>query len=136
MTTMRVLYEGGLHCKLTHDESGNVIVTDAPKDNNGKGEAFSPTDLLACALASCILTVLGIRARNEGVVLDGAQANVEKVMVNEPIRRISLVKVDITLPATVSLDKMQEWASLEKKYPVQESLHPETKVEISFSRSE
>ena len=92
----KVLYEGSLRTRAVHIASGSTIVTDAPTDNNGKGEAFSPTDLVATSLASCMLTIMGIIAERDGIDLKGAHAEVEKVMSKNP-RRISKVGIRIHL---------------------------------------
>ena len=85
MTQMNVTYDGGLRCTLTHGPSGTVIQTDAPKDNQGQGAAFSPTDLASVSLGACMLTVMGIYARNHGVSIDGAQVSVSKEMIAQPL---------------------------------------------------
>ena len=90
---MHLVYEGNLRCRLTHGPSGSEILTDAPVDNMGKGEAFSPTDLLAAALGSCMLTVMGIAAGRNNVDLTGTTVQVEKEMVATPVRRIGKITV-------------------------------------------
>jgi len=95
--TSEVIYVGGLRTEATHLKSGQQIITDAPPDNQGKGEAFSPTDLVATGLASCILTIIGIRARDLGIDIEGAKALVNKIMDSDP-RRISEVEVTIYMP--------------------------------------
>lgn len=96
--TSKVKYLGHLRTEATHLKSGEVIITDAPTDNNGKGEAFSPTDLVATALASCMLTIMGISAKNHDIDMEGAQADVKKIMTSNP-RRIETVSILITMPA-------------------------------------
>ncbi len=95
--TSKVIYNGKLRTTITHLRSGNSAVTDAPIDNNGNGEAFSPTDLVATALASCMITVMGVKARDRGLDIDGTSAEVNKIMVSGP-RRISRVEVTLTFP--------------------------------------
>ncbi|MCB0523344.1 MAG: OsmC family protein [Saprospiraceae bacterium] len=95
--TSTVHYLGDLRTEATHLLSGSKIVTDAPPDNQGKGEAFSPTDLCATSLASCMLTIMGISARNHGWNIDGAVASVNKIMASDP-RRISKVEIRIVMP--------------------------------------
>lgn len=95
--TSIVVYQGDLRTQATHLQSGTVIVTDAPLDNHGKGEAFSPTDLCATSLAACMLTLMGISARNHGIEMAGAAAQVTKVMASNP-RRISQVIVRVVMP--------------------------------------
>lgn len=92
--TSSVIYQGSLRTTATHNRSGLSIITDAPTDNNGKGEAFSPTDLVATALASCMLTVMGIKASNMGVRMENSSARVTKIMTSDP-RRIAEVTVEI-----------------------------------------
>src|ERR1019366_4724768 len=95
--TSRVVYTGGLRTEATHLRSGSIIETDAPVDNHGKGERFSPTDLVATALASCMLTTIGISADTHNINIDGAVCQVEKIMAAEP-RRIAEVKVIMDFP--------------------------------------
>jgi len=124
---------GELRTGARHEQSGKEILTDAPKDNYGKGEAFSPTDLVATALASCMLSVMGILARRENITpIDGATAEVVKVMYADP-RRIGEVHVKITLPKNNFSDKekkMYEHAA--HTCPVAKSLHPDLKQVVEF----
>jgi len=99
MTTITSRYDGGLRCSSSHGPSGSEIETDAPSDNQGQGERLSPTDLVATALSTCILTILGIVAARHGWELVGASARVEKTMTTEAPRKIALLEVWITLPA-------------------------------------
>jgi putative redox protein len=103
MSDIAVTYEGSLHCTSTH-ESGTVLTTDAPKDNHGNGESFSPSELLSVSLGSCILSIMGIAARSLGVDISGATAHVQKEMANAP-RRISRIAVKIRVPGV--LDQRQ-----------------------------
>lgn len=96
--TSEVLYLGDLRTQATHLQSGEVILTDAPVDNQGKGEAFSPTDLCATSLASCILTIMGIHARDHHIDMTGTKASVLKTMVADPDRRIGQIDIQIVLP--------------------------------------
>ncbi len=98
MTTMTCRYEGALRCAAEHAPSGSRLITDAPVDNQGKGEAFSPTDLVATALATCLLTVMGIVAERDGIPLEGARVRVEKGMTSSGERRIALLEAWIDLP--------------------------------------
>jgi len=102
--TSEVIYKGGLRTEAKHIRSGSTIVTDAPIDNNGKGEAFSPTDLLATSLAACHLTIMGIKARDNGIDMDGTRAEVTKTMGSDP-RRVSMVEVRIHMPPKDYSDK-------------------------------
>lgn len=98
MTTITSRYDGGLRCSSGHGPSGSELETDAPTDNQGQGERFSPTDLVATALGTCILTIMGIVAERHGWDLQGAKARTQKMMTAEAPRRIALLEVWITLP--------------------------------------
>jgi putative redox protein len=93
-----VKYEGDLQCTVKHGPSAATLVTDAPVDNHGRGESFSPTDLLAAGLGSCVATVLGIASRKHGFILDGTRVHVKKTMTNGPPRRIAKLAVEVTFP--------------------------------------
>jgi putative redox protein len=133
MATSLVKYVGELRTEATHLQSGTIINTDAPKDNHGKGEAFSPTDLVATALASCMISIMGIVAMKEGITtVDGASAEVVKIMYPDP-RRIGEVHVKIIFPKKNFTDKekrMYEHAA--HTCPVAKSLHPDIKQIIEF----
>jgi uncharacterized OsmC-like protein len=96
--TSKITYLGNLRTEAVHIKSGNTLITDAPIDNQGKGEAFSPTDLVATALGSCMTTIMGIAARNHGIDMEGTEVAIEKIMTDHP-RRIGKIKVTITMPA-------------------------------------
>src|SRR5690242_7866656 len=108
MVKMKATYLGALHCQLVHQPSQSQIETDAPKDNLGKGECFSPTDLMGAALASCILTTMGIVAQRDGIPLENASAEVEKKMVSEPTRRIGSLPTTVTLPGSIPAQHRQK----------------------------
>lgn len=131
MITSTVNYQGNLRTTAVHMQSNSRVVTDAPTDNHGKGEAFSPTDLVATALASCMMTIMGIKAHDMGVDLSGTQAIVKKHMSVTP-RRISEVEVELTFNRDFDkrTRKILETAAL--TCPVSQSLHAETKQTISF----
>ena len=132
MVTSTVTYEGELRTNSVHLKSGNTIITDAPIDNNGKGEAFSPTDTVATGLASCMLTIMGIKAKAMQINIEGAHANVTKIMGVEP-RRITRIDVEFQLPFDLD-DKTK--TILEKAAltcPVHYSLHPDIKKNIKFN---
>ena len=132
MTSSTVSYAGDLRVICTHTKSGSQIATDAPIDNNGKGEAFSPTDLMATSLASCMFTIMGIRANKNNIPFDNAQADVEKIMAEEP-RRISEIKITIQMPKHSYTDeqkKILEDAAL--NCPVAKSLSSEIKQTVTF----
>lgn len=131
--TSSVIYNGDLRTQATHLRSDTTIETDAPIDNNGKGERFSPTDLVATALASCMLTMMGIAADSKGYNIDGTKCDVEKIMGTNP-RRIVEIKVVIQFPPDNGFDSKAK-AILEhtaRTCPVIESLHPECKKTIDF----
>ncbi len=129
--TASVTYLGNLRCESTHINSGNTYLTDAPTDNNGKGEAFSPTDTVAAALASCMLTVMGIKAQELQVTLDGTMASVTKHMAANP-RRIS--RIDVVLHIKGDCDKRCQLIleRVARTCPVFNSLHTDVVKDISF----
>ncbi len=134
--TAKIIYNGDLRCTSTHLQSQSSILTDAPTDNEGRGEAFSPTDLVTAALGTCALTTMGIVARRKQINMDGATAEVTKIMVSDPRRRIAEIIVKITMPANGYTEVEQK--ILEKAAhacPVAASLHPDLKqtVEISWT---
>lgn len=129
--TSKVTYLGDLRTECEHLQSNSTFITDAPMDNQGKGEAFSPTDTVATALASCMLTIIGIKARDHGSNLEGAFAEVTKTMAAEP-RRISGIKIAFTFPETYSTKIQKLFEHSAKTCPVLYSLHPEIVLDISF----
>lgn len=129
--TSKVTYEGELRTRCIHLNSGNEFITDAPLDNNGKAEAFSPTDTVATALASCMFTIMGIKARGLEVNIDGAIAEVTKVMTTEP-RRIAKIIVDFDFPHPVSSKNRQILENAAKTCPVFFSLHPDIEKKVTF----
>jgi putative redox protein len=132
MVRIEVVYEGDLHTTCVHGPSGRELATDAPRDNEGRGESFSPTDLLATALGSCLLTVMGIVARRRGWRLEGARATVEKHMLAEPERRIGRLAVRIDMPAGLPAESRAVLERAALSCPVHRSLHPDVKVELDF----
>ena len=132
MNTFEIKYQGNLRTTATHLDSGSEIYTDAPKDNHGLGEAFSPTDAVATALASCLLTIMGIKARDLDVDLAGTTSKVTKVMATNP-RRISEIMVDIVFSKSLDAKTriLLERAAL--SCPVAHSLHPDLNQNISFT---
>lgn len=133
MLTSKVIYKGELRTEASHLQSNTIINTDAPKDNHGKGEAFSPTDLVATALASCMISIMGIVALKEGITsIEGTIAEVTKIMLAEP-RRIGEIHVKFMFPENDFTDKekkIYEHAAL--TCPVAKSLHPDLKQVIEF----
>ncbi len=132
MVRVDIKYEGDLHCRLTHGPSKAEIATDAPLDNQGKGEAFSPTDLIAAALGSCMLTVMGIGARAHKINMDGATAQVEKEMVISPVRRVGKLTVNLQMPSGITLSQRETLERIAHTCPVHRSLHPDVQVVISI----
>jgi putative redox protein len=129
---MYVAYQGDLHCEAEHEPSGTRIETDAPKDNEGRGERFSPTDLVGAALGSCMLTVMGIVARRHAWDMSGARAEVEKQMVVQPLRRIGRLGLAITMPPGIPAGARAVLERAAHTCPVHQSLHPDVKIDLSF----
>jgi uncharacterized OsmC-like protein len=130
--TSKVIYEGQLRTKAQHIKSNNTFITDAPTDNHGKGEAFSPTDIVSTALASCAMTIMGIAANNHDINIDGTSAEVTKHMGSDP-RRISGIDIRFTMPPRSYTKK--EKAILENAAltcPVAKSLHPDLEQNLTF----
>lgn len=131
--TATVIYEGDLRTVATHLKSGTTIETDAPTDNQGKGERFSPTDLVSAALASCMMTIMGIAARTHHIQLEGTTCQVQKIMESNP-RRIGTIQVEMTIKGQLQYNDKEkaiiEHAAL--TCPVFLSLHPELKKDVQF----
>ncbi|MFP6608421.1 MAG: OsmC family protein [Myxococcota bacterium] len=132
MVKIDVAYEGDLHTTCRHGPSGRELETDAPVDNQGRGESFSPTDLLATALGTCTLTVMGIVARREGWKLEGARSRVEKHMVADPVRRVGRLVLHFELPAGFAADARATLEEAARTCPVKQSIHPEIETELVF----
>lgn len=131
MVKMKALYQGSKHCLMTHLPSQSQIQTDAPKDNHGKGECFSPTDLTASSLLSCMLTTMAIKTESLGYKLDGINGTIEKVMVSDP-RRIGELRLEIHLPKNLTAEQRLNLENIAMGCPVKESLHPSVLVSASF----
>ncbi|HVI45990.1 MAG TPA: OsmC family protein [Chitinophaga sp.] len=134
MQTAEIIYNGELRTTATHVKSGTVIETDAPVDNNGKGERFSPTDLVASALGSCMLTIMGIKARDNNWNIDGTKVSILKIMGTEP-RRITGINVVFDFPAGHNLDEKAK-TILERAAhacPVAKSIHPDIVQDVTFN---
>ncbi|MDP4149291.1 MAG: OsmC family protein [Bacteroidota bacterium] len=132
--TSTVIYEGELRTVATHLASGTIIHTDAPVDNQGKGERFSPTDLVATALGSCMATIMGVKARDLGVDLRGMKISIQKIMKADP-RRIGGVNLSFSFPEDLKVDEKQK-TILERAAhtcPVIYSLHPDIDVKVEFN---
>ncbi|MFZ9146887.1 MAG: OsmC family protein [Sediminibacterium sp.] len=130
--TATVTYESNLRTTCLHLQSGSVFETDAPTDNKGKGERFSPTDLIATGLGACLITTMGIKAESMNIQLDGAKVEVTKVMVSDP-RRIGKIIVHATMPA-LNLDEktIEILERVGRTCPVERSLHPDVELDIQF----
>jgi putative redox protein len=129
-------YLGDLRTRATHGPSGNQLLTDAPVDNQGKGEAFSPSDLAATAVASCILTILGIQAKSLAADFRGARVDVEKHMTTTPPRRIARLDIRITMPAGIPEDVRPRLIRAAEACPVKQSLHPDIVIAMTWSWGE
>ena len=132
MVEIDIQYQGELHTRAQHGPSSATLETDAPKDNEGKGESFSPTDLLATALGSCMMTVMGIVARRHEWPLEGASVRVEKHMVADPVRRVGRLDVSFDLPAGIPEKARPVLERAAHTCPVHKSLHPDTEVKTTF----
>ena len=132
MVEIDVAYQGDLRTNCQHRPSGRELETDAPVDNHGRGESFSPTDLLATALGTCMLTVMGIVARREGWALEGARTRVEKHMAADPVRRVGRLVLSFELPAGLSADARAMLEQAARTCPVKQSIHPEIETELVF----
>jgi putative redox protein len=131
VNTAEITYTGNLHTQAKHMQSGTIIATDAPKDNQGEGAAFSPTDLLATSLATCILTTMAIVAKRDGITMDSAKAEVVKVMEANP-RRVAEVHVKVTFPKSYEEKERKILENTAHTCPVAKSLHPDLKQILEF----
>lgn len=131
---INVKYVGGLRCEATHIPSNASLKTDAPIDNGGKGEEFSPTDLVAVAFGTCTMTIMGMLAERSSINLEGATIQVIKEMTSHPSRMIGKLIGTITFPKSLNLSDVDK-QKLEKAFehcPVKQSLHPDVKIEMKF----
>ncbi|HEX5001061.1 MAG TPA: OsmC family protein [Bacteroidia bacterium] len=132
MTTVSTVYSGDLRTLATHVRSGQQIITDAPLDNNGKGEAFSPSDLMSASLGSCMLTIMGIAARTHQFSIEGTTLDIAKVMASNP-RRVSEIRVRFYMPPGHFNEKQRSILDLAARTcPVALSLHPDLKQTVTF----
>lgn len=132
MVNINVEYTGDLHCKLTHGPSGNIILTDAPVDNNGKGEFFSPTDMLAGAVGACISTILGIWAKRESIDLSGMSIDITKEMAANP-RRIGKLNIKMDVPCKLDEKQKDIFKNVIKTCPVAQSLRTDMEIITEFN---
>jgi uncharacterized OsmC-like protein len=132
MIEIRIDYEGQLHCAAVHAPSAATVATDAPVDNNGKGESFSPTDLLATSLGTCMATVMGIAAQRKQIALEGMKVQVRKHMSEDTPRRIAKLEVEIHMPIPEDHPEKKLLQSTVLGCPVHHSIHPEINVPITW----
>ncbi len=132
MVSYHIVYSGQLRCEATHDPSKVKIVTDAPVDNHGLGESFSPTDLVATGLGVCILTTIGIAVQKEHIDLDGSHVYVEKHMSSDLPRRIAKIVVRIEFVAGVPKDRRPQFDQIARTCPVAKSIHPDISVDLQL----
>ena len=134
MPTVKTTYLGNLRTSSTHLQSGNELITDAPTDNMGKGEAFSPTDLLATATGTCILTTMAIVAQRDGIELGNSEVEVTKIMTQAPPRRIARLEINLKMKSNVVLsdEQIKKLENTAHKCPVSLSLHPDVEQVLTF----
>ena len=131
MSRANIVYQNNLRTETEHIASGEKIITDAPVDNNGKGEAFSPTDLVATALGSCMITIMAISANKYDIDMSGTNASVKKIMGSDP-RRISEISIDINMNKNIEEKDRKRLERSALTCPVHKSLHPDLEKKISF----
>ncbi len=132
MVPISIVYQGELRCIATHDKSGVQFITDAPTDNQGKGESFSPTDLVATALGACMITTMGIAAQKEGVQLGGTSIAIEKHMSVTPPRKIAKLVARLEMAKNIPKEYRAKTESIGHNCPVIKSLHPDVELDIQF----
>jgi uncharacterized OsmC-like protein len=132
--TSQIIYKADLRTEATHIQSGTLIETDAPSDNQGKGERFSPTDLVVVALGTCMVTTMAIKARTIGIEMDGTKLDVTKIMASDP-RRISKIIVHVFFPAGLTADEKQRelLERTARTCPVERTLHPDVELDMQFN---
>ena len=135
MVTIQATYEGDLHCSAVHGPSGTSLATDAPKDNQGRGESFSPTDLVATGLLTCVMSIMGIAARREGIDLQGMRGQVVKNMIADPNRRIGSLDLALDLPPHLDSGQRKLLEKISSTCPVCHSLSSSLEVNVSFRYS-
>jgi putative redox protein len=133
MVEIKLSYEGDLHCNAVHGPSGKILETDAPLDNNGRGEAFSPTDLVATALGACMATVIGIVAKRKEIAVEGMKVAVRKHMSEDMPRRIKKLELDLDIPLPASHPDRKILESAANGCPVHHSLHPDIDVVMNWN---
>ncbi|MCX6210493.1 MAG: OsmC family protein [Bacteroidetes bacterium] len=133
--TSTIVYKGNLRTELTHLQSGTIIENDAPTDNNGKGERFSPTDLLATSLGSCMITTMAIKAADMNLNFDDTKIDITKIMSTDAPRRVVEIKVafHFTNKFIATVEQKLQLERIARNCPVEKSLHPEIKIDVTFS---
>lgn len=135
MAIISTSYLGDLRTEITHVQSGSKVFTDAPTDNNGKGESISPTDMVAAALGSCMLTLMALAARRMGIELKGTRVDIDKVMASDP-RRIAEIRLDFHFPEEYDDKSRKIIERAGETCPVGKSLHPDLKQVITYHYGE
>ena len=136
MATIQTTYLGDLRTEATHFQSGNIVITDAPLDNKGKGEAFSPSDLLTASLGSCMLTIMGITAREQNINMDGTTCSITKIMASDP-RRVCEVQITFNFPQGNYSEKDRTILKRSAETcPVAKSVHPDLIQNLVFNFGE
>ncbi len=133
MVEIHIAYQGELRCVATHTPSGTTMTTDAPRDNHGKAESFSPTDLVATALGTCMMTVMGIAARKLNIDISGSTVVVNKTMITKPERRIGELAVVITVPHALDEATKEVLKTAALSCPVHHSMHPDIAMPLTFN---
>lgn len=133
--TSRIVYTGDLRTELTHLQSGTVIENDAPTDNQGKGEKFSPTDMLATSLGSCMITTMAIRAADMNLNFNGTSINITKIMSSDAPRRVSgiVAELNFTKDFIATDEQKEQLIRIARSCPVEKSLHPAIKLDVTFN---
>lgn len=132
--TSTIIYKGNLRTELTHLQSGTTIETDAPTDNQGKGERFSPTDLLATSYGACMITTMAIRAADMNLNFDDTKIEITKIMSSDAPRRVAGIKVDLifTKLFEATAEQKEQLVRIARSCPVEKSLHPDIKLDVTF----
>ncbi len=132
MVEIQIAYKGKLRCQATHEPSGITLITDAPKDNQGEGASFSPTDLVATALGTCMLTIMGMVAQRDGIDLSNTTVQVVKEMTPPP-RRIASLTVEFNIPTALTVEQQDKLRTAAMTCPVHRSMHPDVQIPVKFN---
>ena len=132
--TSTIVYKGNLRTELTHLQSGSLVETDAPTDNHGKGERFSPTDLLATSYGACMITTMAIRAADMNLNFDGTKIEITKMMSSDAPRRVAGIKADLIFTKffEATPEQKEQLMRIARSCPVEKSLHPDIKLDVTF----